>query len=41
MSIADAVIAATALTEDIPFLTANVKDFRHIKELKLIDLEEI
>lgn len=41
MSLGDAIIAATALSEGLPLLTANIKDFKHIKGLKLIDLNEI
>ena len=41
MSIGDAIIAATALSEALPLLTANIKDFKHIKELNLIGLEDI
>ncbi len=41
MRIGDAIIAATALSEHLPLLTANVKDFKHIKTLDLIGLEEV
>lgn len=41
MSLGDSIIGATAISEDIPLLTANIKDFQHIKELRLIDLNEI
>lgn len=41
MSLGDAIIAATALTENLPLLTANTKDFGHIKKLDLIDLMKI
>jgi len=34
--IPDAIIAATAITEDYPFATKNIKDFRFIKGLKLL-----
>lgn len=37
MSLGDAIIAATALTEKLPLVTANIKDFQHIKDLELID----
>ena len=37
MSLGDAIIAATALTEKLPLVTANIKDFQHIEELELID----
>lgn len=41
MSLGDAIVAATAIVEDISFLTANAKDFKHLKDLDLIDLNEI
>jgi len=41
MSLGDAIIAANALTENIPLLTANSKDFQHIEDLKLIDLKTV
>lgn len=41
MSLGDAIIAATALVENLALLTANTKDFKHIKELDLIGLKEI
>jgi|SRR5690625_151147 len=41
INLGDAIIAATAIVEDIPLLTANAKDFKHLKDLRLIDLEEI
>ncbi len=37
MSLGDAIIAATALTEKLPLVTANIKDFQHIQDLELID----
>jgi hypothetical protein len=37
MSLADAVIAATALVHDLPLVTRNVDDFKHIAGLKLIN----
>ena len=37
MSLADAVIAATALAHDLPLVTRNVDDFKHIAGLKLIN----
>lgn len=41
MSLADAIIAATALTNSLPLLTGNTKDFKHIKSLDLIGLDDI
>ena len=35
LSLADALIAATALEHDLPLYTLNLKDFRFIPELKL------
>lgn len=40
-SLGDSIIAATAILENIPLLTANSKDFSSIKNLELIDLEKI
>ncbi|MDX1958870.1 MAG: type II toxin-antitoxin system VapC family toxin [Leptospiraceae bacterium] len=37
MSTGDAIIASTALIRDLPLVTANVTDFKWIKELKLIN----
>lgn len=37
MSLADAIIAATALAHDLPLVTRNVDDFKHITGLKLIN----
>ncbi|MEN9609626.1 MAG: hypothetical protein RLZZ628_440 [Bacteroidota bacterium] len=37
MSLGDAIIAATALIHDIPLVTRNIADFKHIKTLKLIN----
>lgn len=37
MSIGDAIIAATALTNKIPLITANTKDFKHIEHLQLMN----
>lgn len=37
MSLGDSIIAATALKENLPLVTANTKDFRHIPALELID----
>lgn len=41
MSAGDAIIAASSFIENIPLATANTKDFKHIKELVLIGLDEI
>lgn len=41
MSVGDAIIAAIALIKDATLLTANIKDFQHINDLKLIDMKEI
>jgi len=35
LGLPDGLIAATAISQDIPLYTLNVKDFRFIKELKL------
>ena len=35
LSLPDGLIAATALTEDIPLYTHNLKDFRYIKGIRL------
>jgi len=37
MSLADAVIAATALAHALPLVTRNVDDFKHIAGLKVIN----
>lgn len=37
MSLGDAIIAATALENDLILATANTKDFKHIKGIKLIN----
>jgi toxin FitB len=37
MSLADAIIAATALVHDLPLVTRNVDDFRHIAGLRIIN----
>ena len=36
-SLADAIIAATALVNDRPLVTRNTEDFKHIAGLRLID----
>ena len=37
MSIGDAIIAATARRHDLPLMSANTKDFKHINQLELIN----
>lgn len=37
MALADAIIAATALVHELPLVTRNVADFKHVAGLKLID----
>jgi toxin FitB len=37
MGLADAIIAATALAHDLPLVTRNVDDFKHITGLNLIN----
>ncbi|MGB3345464.1 MAG: PIN domain-containing protein [Aequorivita sp.] len=37
MSLGDAIIAATAITEKVSLITANLKDFENVEELILID----
>jgi hypothetical protein len=37
MSLADAVIAATASAHDLPLATRNSRDFKHVSGLRLID----
>ncbi len=37
MSLADSMIAATALVHNIPLVTRNIDDFKHIEGLKLIN----
>ena len=37
MGLADAIIAATALVHALPLVTRNGDDFKHIKELRLMD----
>ncbi len=36
LSTIDAIIAATALSEELPFATLNTKDFKKVKKLKLL-----
>jgi predicted nucleic acid-binding protein len=37
MPLPDAIIAATALENDIPLVTRNTKDFRHIPDLEIVN----
>jgi predicted nucleic acid-binding protein len=37
MSLADAVIAATALAHNLPLVTRNVDDFKHIAGLRIVN----
>jgi predicted nucleic acid-binding protein len=37
MGLGDAIIAATALEYDLPLVTRNEDDFKHIAELKIIN----
>jgi predicted nucleic acid-binding protein len=37
MGLADAIIAATALVHNLPLVTRNVSDFKHVTGLSLID----
>ena len=37
MSLGDAIIAATALVHDLPLMTRNVDDFKHVTGLHLIN----
>lgn len=37
MRLGDAVIAATALTHNLPLVTRNTQDFKHVTGLRLID----
>lgn len=41
MSLGDALIGATAIFHQLPLVTANTKDFKHIEELSLIDPSKI
>ena len=37
MRLGDAVIAATALTHNLPLVTRNTQDFQHVAGLRLLD----
>lgn len=37
MSVGDSIIAATALYHKLPLISANIKDFKHLESLELID----
>lgn len=37
MSVGDAIIAATALYRNLPLITANLRDFEHLKNIELIN----
>jgi predicted nucleic acid-binding protein len=37
MALGDAVIAATALTHNLPLVTRNTQDFQHVAGLRLLD----
>ena len=37
MGLADAIIAATALVHNMPLVTGNVEDFRHITALRVVN----
>jgi predicted nucleic acid-binding protein len=37
MSLGDAIVAATALDYDLELWTANIDDFKHIEDLKLVN----
>ena len=37
MGLADAIIAATALVHEMPLVTRNIVDFKHVGRLRLID----
>lgn len=41
MGIYDSVIAATCLVYDLPLCTYNIKDFKFIEKLKIIDKDEL
>jgi len=37
MSVGDAIIAATAVTNELPIVTANTQDFKHLENIKCIN----
>lgn len=41
MSVGDAIIAATSIINNLPLITANMKDFQHIENLTLVNLKAI
>lgn len=41
ISLADAIIAATALTYDLTLFTENVKDYTGIKDLKIVSIKDV
>lgn len=41
LSLADAIIAATALTYDLTLFTDNIKDYSAIKGLKLVSIKDV
>jgi toxin FitB len=41
IALADAIIAATALTYDLTLFTENVKDYAGIKDLKVVSIKDV
>jgi predicted nucleic acid-binding protein len=41
ISLADALVAATALIYDLTLLTENIKDYTGIKDLKLVSIKDV
>ena len=41
LSLADAIIAATALAYDLTLFTDNIKDYAGIKDLKLVSIKDV
>lgn len=41
MTLGDSIIAATAIHNNLPLFTNNIKDFKHIEDLELIALDNI